>query len=50
MSLEGTKEKLEWRKRAFECGLKNTCGIKNRNDMMCIHNDEVKNSQMQFTT
>ena len=41
MSLEDTKEKLEWRKRAFEWKLKNTYGIKNLNDMMHIHEKEV---------
>ena len=29
MSLEDTKEKLEWRKRAFKHELKNTYGIEN---------------------
>ena len=33
MSLEETKEKLEWRKRAFEYKNKNSYGIENRNDI-----------------
>ena len=41
MSLEDAKEKLEWSKRAFECKLRNTYGIENRNDMKCIHDDKV---------
>ena len=40
MSLEETKEKLEWRKRDFEYELKNTYGIENPNDMTRIHDDE----------
>ena len=40
MSLEETKEKLEWSKREFECKHKNSYGIKNRNDMMRIHKKE----------
>ena len=43
MSLEETKEKLDWRKRAFEYEKKNSNGIENRNDMTRIHNNEVKN-------
>ena len=41
MSLEGTRDKLEWLKRAFECELKNTYGIENWNDMSRIHDEEV---------
>ena len=42
-SLEETKEKLDWRKRAFEYKKKKSYGIENRNDMTCINNNEVKN-------
>ena len=42
-SLEETKEKLDWCKRAFEYENKNSYGIENRNDMTLIHNNEVKN-------
>ena len=41
MSLEDIKEKLESRKRAFECELKNTYGVENQNDMTRIHDNEV---------
>ena len=37
MSLEETKEKLDWRKRAFEYKQKKSYGIENRNDMMRIN-------------
>ena len=40
MSLDGTKEKLEWRKRAFECELKKY-DIEDRNSMNHIHDNEV---------
>ena len=43
MSLEETKEKRDWRKRAFEYEQNNSYGIENINDMMNIHNNEVKN-------
>ena len=43
MILEDTKEKLDWIKRAFEYENKNAYGIKNRNDMMRKHNNEVNN-------
>ena len=43
MSLEQTKEKPDWCKRAFEYEKKKTYGIENRNDMMRIHNNGVKN-------
>ena len=36
MSLEETKENLDWRKRAFEYKKKNSYGIQNRNDMTHI--------------
>ena len=42
MSLEETK-KLDWLKRAFKYEKKDSYGIENRNDMMHIHNNEVKN-------
>ena len=41
MSLEETKEKLEWRKHAFECEQKNSFGIENKNNMTRIHDKEV---------
>ena len=43
MSLEDTKEKLEWSKRVFEYKQNNSYEIKNRNYVMCIHKNEVKN-------
>ena len=43
MGLEDTKEKIEWRKRAFEYKKKNSCGIKNRNYVTRIHTNEEKN-------
>ena len=43
MSLEDTKEKLDWIKRAFEYEKKNPYGIENRNDNTRIHNNEVNN-------
>ena len=43
MSLEETKEKLDWRKRAFEYEKKNSYGIENWNDMTRIHNNEANN-------
>ena len=42
MSLGETKEKLDQRKRAFEYEQNNSYGIKNRNDMTHIHNNDVK--------
>ena len=41
MSLEETKEKLDWRKREFECKQKNSYGIEKLNDMTRIQNNEV---------
>ena len=41
MILEDTKEKLEWRKHAFECEQKNSFGIENKNNMTRIHDKEV---------
>ena len=43
MSLEETKEKLDWRKRAFQYENKHLYGIENRNYMTSIHNNEVQN-------
>ena len=43
MSLEETKEILDWSKHAFEYEKKNSYGIENQNDIMRIHNNEVKN-------
>ena len=43
MSLEETKEKLEWRKHVFEYKQKNSYVIENRNYTMCIHNNELQN-------
>ena len=40
MSLEDTKEKLEWRKRDFEYELKNTYGIENPNDMTHTYDEK----------
>ena len=37
MSLEGTKEKIEWCKRTFKYEQKITYRIKNQNDMTRIH-------------
>ena len=42
-SIEETKEKLERHKGAFECELKSTYVIENRNDMICVHDNEVNN-------
>ena len=39
MIIEDTKEKLEWRKRAFERELKYTYGIVSWNDITCIHDN-----------
>ena len=41
MSLEETKEKLEWRKRVFEWEHKISYGIENQNGMTHIHDKEV---------
>ena len=41
MSLEETKDKLEWRKSAFECELKNSCGVEKWNDLIYIDEKEV---------
>ena len=41
MSLEENKNKLEWRKRAFECKDKNSYGIEKQNYMIHIHGKEV---------
>ena len=41
MSLEDTKEKLKWRKRAFECKQKISYVIENRNYMIHINDKEV---------
>ena len=43
VSIEETKEKLDWRERAFEYENKNAYVIENRNEMTSIHNNEVKN-------
>ena len=40
MSLDETKEKLEWSKRTVEYKQKNTYGIKNQNYMTCINDKE----------
>ena len=37
MSLEDTKEKLEWHKHSFEFKQKITYRIENQNDMIHIH-------------
>ena len=39
MSLEDTEEKIERRKRAFECEIKNTCDIENQIGMTLIHDN-----------
>ena len=39
MSLEETREKLEWRKGVFEYERNNLNGIENRNDVTRIHNN-----------
>ena len=39
MSLEETRENLEWRKRVFEYERNNLNGIENRNDVTRIHNN-----------
>ena len=41
MSLEDTKEKLEWRKHAFKYEQKNSYGIKKQTDTIHIHYKEV---------
>ena len=41
MSLEETKEKLEWHKHEFECEQKITHGIENQNYITRIHDNEV---------
>ena len=38
-----TQKKLEWRKCAFECKIKNTYEIEIQNGMACIHYNEVNN-------
>ena len=38
-SLEETKDKLDWCKCAFEYKKKNSYGIENRNDMICMNNN-----------
>ena len=43
MSLEDTKEKLDWHKCVFEYKKNNSFGIENWNDITCINNNEVKN-------
>ena len=43
MSLEETKGKIDWHKRAFVYEQRNLYGIENKNDMMCKHNNEVNN-------
>ena len=43
MSLEETKEIIDWNKRAFEYKKKHLYGIENRNDMTRMHNNEVNN-------
>ena len=34
---------MNYVKRAFQCKLKNTCGIENHNDMMRIYDNKVNN-------
>ena len=41
MSHEETKEKIEWRKRAFEYEQNNSYGNEILNDMTCIQNNKV---------
>ena len=41
MSLDETKENIEWSKRAFGHKQKNGYGIKKKNDTMHIHDKEV---------
>ena len=43
VSLEETKENIDWRKRAFEYEKKNSYGIENRNYMTRMQNNEVRN-------
>ena len=43
MSLDDTKEKLEWRKSVFEWKLKNKYDIEIQNGMTCIHDNKVNN-------
>ena len=43
MSLDDTKEKLEWHERAFECKLKNIYDIEKHNGMNRMHDNEVNN-------
>ena len=51
MSLDDTKEKLEWCKHAFEWKIKDTYEIENQNGMTRIHDNEVNNiSEWKFTT
>ena len=42
-SLEETRENFDWRKHAFEYEKKKSYGIENRNGIMHIHNNEIKN-------
>ena len=41
MRLEDTKEKLEWRKREFECKQKSKYRVENKNYVMRMHDKEV---------
>ena len=41
MSLEETKEKLNFIKNGFECEQKNSYGIEKKNDIIHIHYKEV---------
>ena len=43
MSLDNTKEKLEWCNRAFECELENAYYIKIQNGMPCMNDNKVNN-------
>ena len=43
ITLEETKENIDWYKRAFESEEKNSYGIEYLNDMTRMHNNEVKN-------
>ena len=43
MSLDDTKEKLEWRKCGLESELENTYDTENKNGMTIIRDNEVNN-------
>ena len=43
VSLDDTKQHLEWCKRSFECKPKNTYKIETQNGMILVHDNKVNN-------